>query len=113
MGDIWNKIDEEMSKPRISGYDVMGPVGVGIQGAKALTKAMDKKKNMMYGGPGSKGYVPPNKVAESLVEESQRSRAKRKVGQNETGFKRVPDDSFPNGRLVAKPKINLRKEYKD
>jgi hypothetical protein len=44
MGDIWNKIDEEMSKPRLSGYDVMGPVGAGIQGAKALTKAMGKKK---------------------------------------------------------------------
>ena len=54
-------------------------------------------------------------VADSLVEESQRSRARRKVGQNETGFNRVSDDSFPNGRLVAKPnaKINLRKEYKD
>ena len=56
-----------------------------------------------------------SKMGKTLVEESQRSRARRKVGQNETGFKRVPDDSFPNGRLVAKPnaKINLRKEYKD
>lgn len=89
MGDIWNKIDEEMSKPRISGYDVMGPVGVGIQGAKALTKAMGKKKNMMYGGPGSKGYVPPNR---------------NKVANTPMARAKMADKA---------PKINLRKEYKD
>ena len=94
MGDIWNKMNEEMSKPRFSGYDIAGAVVPPVAAAQGAMSAYKKYKSKKTG---LSTYARQFGVADSLVEESQRSRARRKVGQNDK----------PNA------KINLRKEYKD
>ena len=83
-GPDYSDIAESMASSVATG--AIAPIGKSF--GKQLFKMGKKPKGVeMYGGPGSKGYVPPNKVANTPM-----ARAK------------MADKA---------PKINLRKEYKD
>jgi hypothetical protein len=101
MGDIWNKMNEEMSKPRFSGYDIAGAVVPGVaaaQGAKSAFKKYKAKKEAFNSFNSTASSNAAEGLSESMSSMSQMAKKTERPMQ-----KPLP--------RASKPKIDLRKSY--